>query len=152
MEVLDVPCCLLEIVFSGKTSVHFVDVAAALQWDHMNVFTERTLVWVLAGHARFIFLLLSHLFPSLPSHLSAHQSAGSVVRTAHSARRGLGDVLAALRTTPGVRQPLLENGHFEAHLDILLNFFFCGENPSLANSLRRFFLFFVFSPDPFFRW
>lgn len=67
---------------------------------------------------------------------------GSVARTAHSARRGLGDVLAALRATPGVRQPLLENGHFEAHLDILLNFFICGENPSLANSSRRFFGFF----------
>lgn len=67
----------------AKTSAHFVDVAAALQWDHMSIFSERTLIWVLAGHARFIFLLLSHLFPSLPSHLSAHQSAGSVARTAH---------------------------------------------------------------------
>lgn len=70
MEVLDVPRCLLEIVFSGKTSVRVVDVAAALQWDHMNVFTERTLVWVLAGRARFIFLLLSHLFPPLCLHIS----------------------------------------------------------------------------------
>lgn len=131
--------CWLETVFSGQTSARSVDVAAAFQWDHMNVFSERTLIGVLAGHARFIFLLLSHLFPSLPSHLSAHQSAGSVARTAHGARRGLGDVLAALRTTPGLREPSQK-----ADPDILINFFICGENPSLANSSRRFVFSFFF--------
>lgn len=104
-------------------------------------FSERTLIWVLAGHTRFIFLLLSHLFPSLPSHLSAHQSAGSVARTAHGARRGLGDVLA-LRTTLGLRQPSVE-GHFEADLDILFNFI-CGK--SIFGKLLKTFFFLFFDP------
>lgn len=119
---------LIKTVFLSKTSVHFVDVAAVLQWDQMNVFSERALGWVLAGHARFIFLLLSHLLPSLPSHLSAPQSAGSsVARTAHGARRGLGDVLAALRTTPGLRLPSVDGAVWKWSgliLQLILFFFF----------------------------
>lgn len=85
----------------------------------------RAFIWVLAGRARFIFpppFFFSHLFLSPRSRLSAHQSAGSVVRTAHDARRGLGDVLAALRTTPGSRQPSVEE-QFEADLDLLFSSF-----------------------------
>lgn len=76
--------------------------------------------------ARLIFLLLSSL-PIFP--FSAFTSLRPSERRqcgAHGARRGLGDVLAALRTTPGSRQPPVEQ-QFEGDLDLLFNCFVLGK-------------------------
>lgn len=63
--------------------------------------------WVLAGHSRcVIFLLLPHLSPSAFTALRPSEYWQCV---AHGAKRGLGDVLAALRTTTrSTRQPHIE--------------------------------------------
>lgn len=112
---------LKKIRLLGKTSVRFVDVAAALRWDHMNVPSSQ--FW---QDARLIFLLLSSL-PILS--FSAFTSLRPSERRqcgAHGARRGLGDVLAALRTTPELRQPS-EQEQFEGDLD-LFHCFVLGES------------------------
>lgn len=80
------------------------------------------------------------IFPPLFLHVSPPIRALAVWR-ARRTRRGLGDVLAALRTTPGLRQPSVE-GHFAADLDMLLNSFICGK--SIFGTLLK-----TFFSDPF---
>lgn len=116
-------CALIfkKIRLLGKTSVRFVDVAAALQWDHMNVPSSQ--FW---QDARLIFLLLSSL-PIFPfSAFTSPRPSERQQRGAHGARRGLGDVLATLRTTPEFRQPSVDE-QFEGDQDLLFNCFILGE-------------------------